>query len=94
MGKEFFCHEQINSVDETAKVCFLTGMSTQATADSPPRSLPEIPLNELSETTKDFLLAHSSSGKSVPAVIVELLDAAAEKSGRRRRAEQSAVADA
>jgi hypothetical protein len=57
-------------------------MSKQATADSPPRSLPEIPLNELSPMTKDFLLAHSSAGKSVPEVIIEVLDAAAERTRR------------
>lgn len=62
-------------------------MQTQTTADAPPRSLPEIPLDDLSETTKDFLLAHSAAGKSVPDVIIGVLDEAAEKSGRRRRAE-------
>ncbi len=62
-------------------------MSKQADADSPPRSLPEIPLDELSETTKDFLLAHSSGGKSVPDVIIGVLDKAAEESGRRRERE-------
>lgn len=56
-------------------------MQTQADAEPAPRSLPEIPLDELSATTKDFLLAYSATGKSVPEVIIGVLDRAAAKAG-------------
>ena len=46
-----------------------------------PASLPEISLSELAETTKDFLLAHAATGKSVPEVIMAVLDAAAAQAG-------------
>lgn len=46
-----------------------------------PASLPEIALSELPESTKDFLIAHSATGKSVAEVIAETLDAAAERDG-------------
>ena len=41
----------------------------------------EIPLSEMSETTKDFLLAASAAGKSVTEVIAEQLDRAASAAG-------------
>lgn len=56
-------------------------MQTQDAAEPAPRSLPEIPLNGISENTKDFLLAHAAAGKSVPEVIMEVLDAAAGLAG-------------
>jgi hypothetical protein len=56
-------------------------MQTQDDAVPAPRSLPEIPLAELSATTKDFLLAHSAGGKSVPEVIIGVLDRAASAAG-------------
>jgi hypothetical protein len=56
-------------------------MTTPAAPNTVPASLPEIALSELPEGTKDFLIAHSATGKSVQQVIVETLDAAAERSG-------------
>lgn len=56
-------------------------MQTQDDAVPAPRSLPEIPLDELSSETKDFLIAHSAGGKSVPEVIIGLLDRAAALAG-------------
>lgn len=44
-------------------------------------SLPDIALSDLPEATKDFIIAHSASGKSVKDVIVEILDHAAASSG-------------
>jgi hypothetical protein len=43
--------------------------------------LPDIALSELPEATKDFLIACSATGKSVPEVILEVLDEAATRHG-------------
>lgn len=56
-------------------------MPTQDATESAPRSLPEIPLDELSATTKDFLLAHAAAGTSVPDLIIGVLDRAAARAG-------------
>ena len=56
-------------------------MQTQPPATTAPSSLPEIALSELPEATKDFLIAHSSAGKSVPEVMIDILDAAAARAG-------------
>ncbi len=48
---------------------------------APLNNLPDIPLDELSETTKNFLLAHSTGGKSVTEVMIEVLDVAAGRAG-------------
>lgn len=44
-------------------------------------TLPEIPLSELPESTKDFLIALSAQGKSVADIVVDTLDAAASDHG-------------
>lgn len=55
----------------------MTNPVEQATAIT----LPDIPLNELPEATKDFLIAQSTRGKSVAAVVIDTLDAAAVRNG-------------
>jgi hypothetical protein len=56
---------------------------TDASAPAPPTAAKlEIPLNEISEKTKDFLLASGAAGgKSVAEVMVETLDGAAVAAG-------------
>lgn len=44
-------------------------------------TLPEIPLSDLPEATKDFLIALSAQGKSVADIVVDTLDAAASDHG-------------
>ena len=39
----------------------------------PQMKLPDIALSDLSEGTKDFLIAHSATGKAIPQVIREVL---------------------
>jgi len=56
-------------------------MQTQDDAEPAPRSLPEIPLDELSATTKDYLLAHAVAGTSPAELIIGVLDKAAAKAG-------------
>lgn len=56
------------------------GIQKQEIAQSPVISM-YISGSELPETTKDFLIAHSAAGKSVPEVIAETLDAAAARDG-------------
>ncbi|MEO5712596.1 MAG: hypothetical protein ABIT37_03835 [Luteolibacter sp.] len=56
-------------------------MQTQDAAAPVPTNLPDIALSEIPETTKDFLLAHSASGKSIPEVILDVLDRAATDAG-------------
>lgn len=43
--------------------------------------LPDIPLTKLSENTKDFLLAYSGTGKTIPETMIEILDSAAAAAG-------------
>lgn len=58
----------------------VTGMTNATNETMPPAEL-EIPLSELQETTKDFLLASAASGRSVSDVIAEHLDRAAMAAG-------------
>lgn len=44
-------------------------------------TVPEIRLEDLSEPAKDFLIAHSATGKSVPQVIADVLSYAAYRAG-------------
>lgn len=41
--------------------------------------LPDVALSDLPEKTKDFLIAHSAGGKSVPEIITAILNQAAEE---------------
>jgi uracil phosphoribosyltransferase len=43
--------------------------------------LPDIALSDLPESTKDFIIAYSATGKTVTEVIREVLDHAAEQAG-------------
>lgn len=43
--------------------------------------LPTVSLSDLSEGTKDFLIAHSAMGKAVPQVIREVLAKASADAG-------------
>ena len=56
-------------------------MKTPAAQITSPATLPDIPLNELPESTKDFLIALSAQGKSVASVVIDTLDAAAARHG-------------
>lgn len=47
----------------------------------PEMKLPDVPLSELPESTKDFLIAHSLTGKTVTEVIRDLLNESAARSG-------------
>lgn len=44
-----------------------------------PDALPQIPLTDVPEKTKDFLIAHSISGQSVAEVIRDILNLAAKE---------------
>ena len=50
-------------------------------SDHPKLTLPPIALSDLSEATKDFILAASNPGRSATDVIVSVLDAAAIEAG-------------
>ena len=50
-------------------------------SDHPKLTLPPIALSDLSESTKDFILAASNPGRSATDVIVSVLDAAAIEAG-------------
>jgi hypothetical protein len=67
-------------IAKVRKLDFTTDMKTPAAQPSP-ATLPDIPLNELPESTKDFLIALSAQGKSVAEVVIETLDAAATRHG-------------
>jgi len=56
-------------------------MQTQDPTEPAPRSLPEIALDEISTTTKDFLLAHAVAGISPADLIIGVLDRAAARAG-------------
>ena len=79
-GKVFFCREQIFSVDVAEKCCLVVCM-TNATNETQSVTPLEIPLSELPEGTKDFLLAASAAGKSVTEVIADNLTRAAVAAG-------------
>lgn len=79
-GKEFFCLKQNLSVDDAEKCCLIACMTNATTEAMPPAEL-EIPLSDLPEATKDFLLASAASGRSVREVIAEHLDRAAVAAG-------------
>ena len=49
-------------------------------SDEAPSILPEIPLKEMPEYTKDYLIAHSGGTKSIAEVIRDLLNSAAKES--------------
>lgn len=55
-------------------------MNARQSAD-PESKLPDVPLSELSEGTKDFLIAHSLTGKPVTDVIRDVLSQAAAAAG-------------
>lgn len=50
-------------------------------SDHPKLTLPPIALSDLSETTKDFILAASNPGRTATDVIISVLDAAAIEAG-------------
>lgn len=56
-------------------------MTTNCPTAEPEVRLPDIPLSELPESTKDFLLAHSLAGKPVAEVLRDVLNASAEAAG-------------
>jgi len=56
-------------------------MTTQAPATTSDLKLPDIALSDLPESTKDFLISYSATGKTIPDVIREILDNAAANAG-------------
>lgn len=51
------------------------------TVPRPPVRLPDLPLSELPEKTKDFIIAASAAGKSVTEVMRDALNKAAADAG-------------